>query len=82
MTEGHKHRFVTTTSGSWLERVLTRTIVWRSRDLAKVEASRFVYKPDPDEQGRYLLSLLGLLHALTGLTLYVPDDFDDPKDPL
>lgn len=74
MTGGHRHRFIRTRSGSLLARVLPGTIIWRSRNLRVVERSRFVYRPDPDEKGHYLLSLLGLLHGLTGLTLYVEDE--------
>lgn len=76
MTAGHKHRFIQTTSTSWLFRVLVNTIVWRSRDLAKVEASRFVYKP-AKRGDHWVMSLLGFLHPLTGLTLELPD----PEEP-
>lgn len=76
MTEGHKHRTVEVKRGSLVYRLLKKQFfVTASGDRA--EKSRFVYGPAPcpargcTDMNRYGLSLLGLLHPLTGLTLEV-----------
>lgn len=71
MTVGHRHRTFTVKRDGLVMRVLRGVIVWRSANVEKVDASRLVYRGEPDSKGRYPLSLLGLLHGLTGLTLEV-----------
>lgn len=76
MTDGHRHRHLRLAPDSLLRRLLRGVTVHRSDDLPQVEASRFVYRPDPDANGRYVLSLLGWLHGLVGLTLIHEEDDD------
>ena len=70
MTTGHKHWAVTVSLRTM--RFLQGVTVWRSRDMAYVDRSRFPYTgraPDdvrPDDRGYWRLSLLGFLHGLTG----------------
>jgi hypothetical protein len=52
-------------------RLLVNTTIYRTRDRARAERSRFAYKPGPD--GWFHLSLLGFLHGAVGLTLWVED---------
>ena len=69
MTAGHRHHNLKIERDSRLYRLLRKQWVF-STDLAYVERSRFVWGPAPEPE-RYGLSLLGLLHPLTGLTLEV-----------
>lgn len=75
-TKWHRHWNVRTARGSWLHRFLTKRR-WHCWDEKKVMRSRFVYsQPFPERLPEvYGLSILGILHGLTGLTL-------DVKDPL
>ncbi len=73
MTTGHRHRTFTVKRDGLAIRVLRGVILWRSANIDHVESSRFVYRGEPDARGRYPLSLLGLLHGLTGLTLEAQD---------
>lgn len=69
MTAGHKHWSLPV--GPRMMRVL-RITVWRSRNLERVDRSRFPYTgraPDdvrPDDCGYWRLTLLGFLHGTTG----------------
>jgi hypothetical protein len=69
VTAGHKHWSLPV--GPRTLRVL-RVTVWRSRNVEKVDRSRFPYAgrtPDdvqPDDNGYWRLTLLGFLHGLTG----------------
>jgi hypothetical protein len=77
MTAGHKHWTVAV--GPRTRRVLQGVTVWRSRDMAAVDRSRFPYTgrtPDdvePDDRGYWRLSLLGFLHGLTGMCIRLKD---------
>lgn len=80
MTAGHKHWIGAKVRRGGLAMCLLRVPVWRCRDMAKVDASRFPYTgrtPDdiePDEHGYWHLTLLGLLHGLTGFTVEIRDE--------
>lgn len=71
MTAGHTHRYVKVREGSLVYRVLKKTLLTTTnRD--RVERSRMVFgvvQDDRDEHEHYTLTLLGLLHGLTGLTI-------------
>lgn len=75
MTTGHKHRFIAAKRGGWIERIL-RTPLYVTTNLDKVERSRFVYVETQLALGHehdhcWYLSLLGVLHPLTGLSLVI-----------
>lgn len=77
MTAGHKHRVVRTRAGSRLYRVL-RKPRYVTTNQRRVERSPYPYSPLPSrervvEPDRYYLSLLGILHRWTGLTLEVKE---------
>lgn len=59
-------------------RVLQGVTVHRTTDKERAERSLFAYAPAGGRytaaNGRYRLSLLGFLHGLIGLTLWVEDD--------
>ena len=69
MTEGHKHRTIRVRNNGLLRKALTRPTLAYT-DTATAERSRFAWGPTrcPDV---WRLSPLGLLHGLTGLTLWV-----------
>lgn len=69
MTDGHKHRTVRVPG--FVLWALTRPVIWRTRNTAWADRSRLVFKPGR-RQGTWVLSPLGLLHALTGLTIDAP----------
>lgn len=70
VTAGHKHRHVNLTN-----RVLYRTLRkprFKTRSLQRAERSRYPYAGAWDTQANepyYYLSLLGILHRWTGLTV-------------
>lgn len=75
MTTGHKHRHLRVRSWDTpLVRVLRRPL-WHRSDTNRVDASPYPYGVCPQtDQGAptcYTLSLLGILHRWTGLTLEV-----------
>lgn len=55
-----------------VERVLRGTVLFRTTDARRAGRSRWMYRPGP-EQGQWEISLLGALHTLTGLTIWIPD---------
>lgn len=59
-------------------RVLTGTVLFRTRDKARVMESRWMYREASG--GRWELSLLGALHTLTGATIWAPDDTDNTEE--
>lgn len=67
MSEGHKHREVTVKRGR-LVRFLTKPR-WHTHDIVRVDASPYPY--GQSRCGGYYLSILGVLHRWTGLTLKV-----------
>lgn len=68
MTAGHKHRTVVLDQTSWRYRLLQIRLA-RTRSGERAERSRFVWRADPNPEGFYELHLLGVLHALFGLTV-------------
>lgn len=78
MSDGHRHRHVTVKRDGLVVRVLRGIIVHRSANIEHVENSRLIYRGEPDSKGRYPLSLLGLLHGATGLTLdvHTPEELE------
>lgn len=84
MTAGHKHRTVKVFPGAHpitgtVVRLL-RTPLYHTSDIERVDRSRFVWGPCQPDKGQesacWYLSTLGILHALTGLTLEVHGDDD------
>jgi hypothetical protein len=74
MTPGHKHRYVTIRQGGLLYRVLRKPFL-ETTNRTWVERSKMVFgvvDKTEHEHEHYTLSLLGILHGLTGLTLYWP----------
>lgn len=86
MTDGHKHRYLHVGVNSTLLHLL-RTPLVHSADREAVEKSKWVWGADRsdiisgDGPVRYVttyrLTVLGILHTLTGLTVCT----DDPKVP-
>lgn len=89
MTDGHKHRVVRVKKGSLVYRLLRYPLIFTD-DRARVEESPYPYGESAVTSGVYYLSLLGILHRWTGLTLterlpkvyrvdtnWSPDDLDD-----
>jgi hypothetical protein len=70
MTQGHWHRHVSVRKGSRVYQFL-RSPLFTSTNLKRVENSRFVWGDCGG--GLYYLSLLGILHPLTGLTIKTKD---------
>lgn len=71
MTGGHKHRLIGVRNGSWLYRVLRYPIL-HTRNIRWADESRLVFGPcEKHGDDCWCLSLLGLLHGLTGLTIEV-----------
>lgn len=68
MTTGHKHRTVQLDRSGWRYRLLQLRVA-RTQSVERADRSRFVWRPDPDDQGYYELRLLGALHGLFGLTV-------------
>lgn len=66
MTAGHAHRTVRVTRGGRIHRALTHPLVSRVPDDPKIDSSPFVYR---EEGSRFVLTTLGILHALVGLEL-------------
>ena len=66
MTTGHKHRHLKVKKGGLIFRVLRKPL-WYTRDVDRVDASPYPY--GLSESRGYYLSLLGVLHRWTGLTL-------------
>lgn len=79
MTTGHKHREVRVKRDGWPYRVLRKPLlVLSDKHTAYVDRSRLVFgvrTSTRDHHEEYTLSLLGVLHALTGLTLR----YEDPE---
>lgn len=77
MTSGHKHRIVSVKRDGLVHRVL-KCQVFVTSDLDRVDRSPYPYGPVADEGAtgenseEWYLSLLGILHRWTGLTLRVP----------
>lgn len=71
MTTGHTHHLIRCRRDGILDLLLRTPTLYTSRDLDRVDASRFVYGPVEGEPGLYRLSPLGALHGLTGATLEV-----------
>lgn len=74
MTEGHKHRVVRLKDG-WLYRALKHPLAW-SRDYERLDASPYPWRAKNEQAFKdglreqpYCLSLLGILHRWTGLTI-------------
>lgn len=74
MTRGHKHRVIHT--GHKITRLLQTEIAWTA-DIKRVDRSRWVwghagYRFDGQQlvyRNEYVLSVLGILHTLFGLTI-------------
>ena len=80
MTSGHKHRIVTVPSwDTWYVRLLRKPL-WHCRDIRRVDESPYPYGPCAKTKRAnptcWTLSLLGILHRWTGLTLYVEEGDD------
>jgi hypothetical protein len=74
MTENHKHRLVQINPGGWLYRFL-RKPRWFVYDRVKAEKSAYPYGVVSNVvPPMYYLSLLGVLHRWTGLTLFYADE--------
>lgn len=60
-----------------VERVLRGTVLYRTDDTSRVMKSPWMYRPCEIKgrpvKGVWDLSLLGALHTLTGLTIWIPD---------
>ena len=77
MTTGHRHRTIRVKQQSVIRRLLTKPLLHTYSD-ARAERSRYVWGPCYQHGYRadgttycWTLSALGVLHALTGLTLEV-----------
>lgn len=74
MTPGHKHRTLAVQDGRRLVRFLRRPR-WSTRDARRVNRSPYPYGVNPSTNHlvdeTYYLSILGVLHRWTGLTLEV-----------
>lgn len=71
MTPGHKHRTISLKHGGLTMRLLTKHLV-ETMDYDRVEHSRWVWGLTIQEGYTvYVLSPLGILHALFGLTIKV-----------
>lgn len=68
MTAGHQHRLVRVKDGGLVHRALRYPLLTTGR-AGWVKNSIFVFGPVEDAPGRWNLTLLGILHGLTGLTL-------------
>ena len=83
MTAGHKHRKIKVRADSLLVKAL-RFPLYHTCDIERVDRSRLVWGPCTTSKGResacWYLSTLGILHALTGLTLEVRGDDDRARD--
>lgn len=73
MTAGHRHRHIRVREGSLPYRVLRKPLlVLSDKHTAYVDRSRLVFGTrvsKADHHDEYTLSLLGILHGLTGLTI-------------
>lgn len=73
MTTGHKHRHVTLREGGMPLRALRRPLlVLSDKHTEYVDRSRLVFGvrvSRKDHHDEFYLSALGILHALTGLTV-------------
>lgn len=67
-TRWHKHWHVKVRYNSRLYRLL-KIVLWRSTDEDYVRRSRLVWGQPDTRDDAYTLTVLGLLHTLTGLTL-------------
>lgn len=70
MTTGHRHFEIKTTERSLLTRTLRTRLLYTS-NLEWADRSRLTFGTSDD--GRAYLSILSLLHSLTGLTLRFKD---------
>jgi hypothetical protein len=68
MTTGHKHRIVKVKRGGLTYRVLRKRL-WHTLNGPYVTRSMFVFGPCPEHKHCWALSLLGILHTFTGLTV-------------
>lgn len=78
MTPGHKHRTIHMTEGRWLLHLLQTPLVVTA-DRERAEQSRWTWAPGGVERitgdgphryvNTFALTPLGILHALTGLTI-------------
>ena len=76
MSERHEHKEVRVPRV--VEWALTRP-VWRTTDIGWADRSRMVFKPAKAD-GVWVLSTLGILHGLTGLTLVTSDKIPTTKE--
>jgi hypothetical protein len=78
-TRFHRHWYITVREQGRIYRFLRKTRRY-STDRQKVEASIFAWGVNPNKHDGsstiYTLSILGVLHGLTGLTLYWEDSDD------
>lgn len=80
MTTGHKHRTLTLDLDSRWHRLVYRFLemrIARTTFTERAELSRFVWRGNPNPEGYYELRVLGVLHALCGLTVVHADN--DPR---
>ena len=73
MTEGHKHRHITVTEGSLVHRFLLPVLhlPLRKVDFETANNSRLVWGAHDMDSDEWTLTVLGLLHTFTGLTIIV-----------
>lgn len=70
----HEHHTWRYTKDAWQVRLLRKPLI-ASTSLRRVERSRFVWGVSSEnwDEGPFTLSLLGILHGLFGIVLWIED---------